>query len=694
MNKIALSLLCVFISSVSLVSAAVSSDNFSFTRNIYVVEEGLRAAVTITPRNLQEKAILTIKVEGGSAVAGGDFLLPGTGGLFSIPFESGDTTGKSFSVLIKSDALVETNESFKVSIIKINSTTLVTPITATISVKDPISKNTSVSGTVKETTTASSMRVEVDKTAVAQNEMFQVTISGLPSRYFTTGGLLRFSRVGAPSTSCENASRSDLCQVAVGISCGILPKYIGVNASQWYADAGGKMEFVCYYNGENNNRNGALSVSATDQTYVVKAIAPASVPYSNGGITPPMVSVNTANIIVKGNSVAATQMTNYNGCGEGKGLNPYEIFRGCMECKYLPENWRATLSTCQNMTPEVYTWSSHKRGSLFEKYGSCGSPRSGTCSKGALPCEISTSQTDPNGIIYVCTSDFKGSVTGTVVGIDGRPIQGVQVTSPFIGYGGGSNVAITDAQGKFILDAMITSLNPFLNFKKDGYISDSVLAVSGENKTFTLRPAVATGQTELCPLNVIRGTLGNRECNCPNGSTKQFIQGGFICETATSGGGAVSTTGPLSITPSVGYFDPIAKNTLVFTITNAQNYDLEACYDAAGSSIGTGYCASSNNYFDFGNGNADWKFEGDKFVGRLKYDQSTWGDGGIKTVSYFRKKSSPNTIVTATIEVLEPVNTTIDNRSSETGFFGGITNPNIIDFDVAQWWKRIINVFQ
>jgi hypothetical protein len=367
MNKIVVAILSIFISSVTFASSAVvnSGTYFTFTRSIYVVAEGSRSVVSVMPHNLVGDTSVTIKVEGGSAVAGSDYIVPGSSGVFTIPFLRTDTDSKSFSIQTKADAISDKNETFKVSIIKINGVNLPTPINTVISIVDnstskvPAPTTKTNQSTTTSTNANSGISVAIDKANTAQNEAFAVTVTGLPSKYFTTGGILRFSRVGAPSTSCENSSRSDLCQVAVGVSCGILPKYMGASPTQWYADADGKLEFVCYANGENNNRNGAMNVNQSDQTYIAKVMAPAPVPFTNGGVTAPLVSENTASIVMKA-SGAQGKMTNYNNCPTGKGLDPYQVYRGCTDCQYVALPWRNTISSCQNTVAVTeYRWNMH-----------------------------------------------------------------------------------------------------------------------------------------------------------------------------------------------------------------------------------------------------------------------------------------------------------------------------------------------
>ena len=688
MNKIAITLLSVFIGTISFTTA--STVNFSFTKDVYVVTEGLRAVVTVKPNDTVESTtILTIEVKGKTAKAGTDFVLPGLNGVFQIPYLKGERGEKNFSVLIKSDTLPDTGETIEASIKSINGVAPSSPITTTISTRD-----------IVQSTTGSSVNVSIDKTTSAYNEMFMVTVTGLPANYFTTGEILRFPRQSAPDRSspqCLSGSRvgTDFCQLGEEISCGILPKYMGVSPSQWNADGRGKLEFVCYVN-DSSNLRGYPKISQATQVYTVKVVAPSPIPYTNGGVTPPITAANSPTVSITAKGTAPTEKTNYNNCVEGKGIDPYRIYAGCSECKYLPEGFRSNFSTCQNMRQEIYTWSTHKRGSIFEKYSSCGSPRSGSCDKGSRPCEISTGPNDPNGDMYICTSDFAGEVSGKVVDTNGNALSGVKVTAPNIGYGSGSAVGTTDVNGKYVLATMITTLTPFLNFQKTGYASDGVLAVSGENETFILRAVGVSGQLELCPVNVMRYVPGtHKPCNCPSGTTKEVIGSGFKCATAP-----ISSV-LLNMNPSVGTFDPSKTETLVFNLSDAQSGDLQACYavlanPSSPTSVNATYCDNVNNFVDF-NGNDDWKFEGNKLVGRFTYNASTWGNGGVITRSYFRKKSFSSDIVTATIKVIKPfavvsipttgnINNTIDgstitSQGGESGLFN-FQNVNPINFDL------------
>ncbi len=695
MNKIAISLLSIIISSVSLASAA----SFTFSKSAYTVAEGLRAVVTVIPHDVTEPTTVTIKVEKGTASAGSDFIVPGLSGYFSIPFAKGDTEGKIFGVQTNADSVTDSNETIKASIIKINNVAI-TPITTTIDIQDvkkgQVSSALNQSTTGGQTTADTVLHVEVDKLVTTQNELFKVTVTGLPSRYFTSGYLLRFSRVGAPASSCENASRSDLCQVGVGISCGILPKYMGVSPAQWYADSTGKIEYICYANGQ-----GATTVNTSDQIYNVKAIAAALIPYTGGQVTPPMVSANVASITMKANGVKATTLTNYGPCDErgGQGIDPFRIYRGCTDCEYIAAEWRTTQSTCQNVAAVQYRWNMHTPpSSIFDhpklscSFSTAGLPAGDTgisCSKGAAACQVGTSATDTNAKIFNCTPNGEASfevaknVSGVVRDTTGKPVAGVNVVIPMVGFGG-SYTATTDTSGRYAISNVEPAFVSLINFNKAGYIADGMLAKLGENEAFILRPLPANGEPEVCPINTFRSTLGHAPCNCPEGTVKEAMQGGFICKGTTSTGEVNSN--PITISPEAGTLYTSQGSSVTFTVGNAKSGDIQACYAVVANptspaSVNATYCNTTSNFVDF-NGNDDWNFVGNTLVGKIVYDQSTWGTGGIKTVSYFRKKSSPNNIVTATIEVkstslkssatIGRTNSTIDQPASSStgGYFG------------------------
>ena len=194
MNKIVLTSLLTIISSVSFTFAA----SFTLSKAVTPTADGLSAKITVKASGVTTPTTLTLKVEGVGATTNSNFTSPGVDGFYLLPIASGDST-KEFTVGLLSSKTTTSNEEVKVSIIDVDGLVQESPVSINVSIKEVPLGTTTGAGPVT-TTVSPTIQVAVDKVSAGRNEMFKVTVTGLPSRYFTTGDLLRFTRDSAPST--------------------------------------------------------------------------------------------------------------------------------------------------------------------------------------------------------------------------------------------------------------------------------------------------------------------------------------------------------------------------------------------------------------------------------------------------------------------------------------------------------------
>jgi hypothetical protein len=203
MNKIVLTSLLVIISSISFTFAA----SFTLSKTVTPTPDGLSAKITVKATGVTSPTTLTLKVEGVGQTTSNAFTSPGVDGFYLLPFGSGETS-KDFTVQLLSNRSASSNEEVKVSIIDIDGLVTETPVVTNISIKEVPLVTTTVTPPSTGTIPAGSgsLSVAIDKTITAYNEMFMVTVTGLPANYFTTGEIISLVRSSAPPRGFHSMS--------------------------------------------------------------------------------------------------------------------------------------------------------------------------------------------------------------------------------------------------------------------------------------------------------------------------------------------------------------------------------------------------------------------------------------------------------------------------------------------------------
>lgn len=473
--------------------------------------------------------------------------------------------------------------------------------------------------------------LSVDKDQFASNESFEVTISGmtraqLEAAYGNGQGYVnapfRFTRSGAPSSSCEYALTMGVCQADSIMNCGILP-----------GDANSAPKFLCAATGLDTssslrypNKNGPVTYTLTivRSNGLFDNYVPAATGYSDS-------------IVLKKQGEQGGG-TSYGNCPSGEGIDPRYPGNGCTRCQNIPNLYRSQIPTCGTTNPDSFVWRGESvSDSDLQWY------------QGAQPCSSFSNFGEGRacpGSGYFCIdaaakkkydcvnlTSSGGAYHGKVLDENNQPLSGVTVQAwsvigNMMSYASPCPSATTTASGDYNFSqaqsGSICFSNGYVRFKKAGYVEESIPVGNEFDKlirTYTMKKVGGAG-----PVNP--GTP------VTPGNPNALLLSPANARLAHQAGASVKF---------------VLKNGALALGTNAASRKLDVCYETTRrakdqftpNEINKPANPSSCAWVERWEGNSDWKRVGDDLEWTLNYTAASFDIcKGVQIVVAFRHRDT------------------------------------------------------